>query len=514
MRGNQEQRGYGPVREWGAARTRRQFLAAGLGAAAAGMLSGVHRARAAALPEDYNVLFIAVDDLRPLLGCYGDPVARTPNIDRLAADGALFIRAYCQEALCAPSRSSLMTGRRPDTIKVCNLEARFRDTMPDVVTLPQHFKQQGYHAVSIGKVYHAGQNDQASWSEPYDYAGVALKRQWHNPESLQAFDRVLKEIRETRDFKRQPKGPAWEAAVAEEDEFVDAGVCRKAAAAMRRLKDQRFFLAAGFFRPHLPFVAPKKYFDWYPIDDLHLPENRFPPQDAPAYALHSWPELRSYADVPGEGPVSEEDTLRLIQAYYACVSHVDAMVGRLLDEVERLGLREKTVVVLWGDHGWHLAEQGLWTKMTNFEVAVHCPLIIRAPGMAGKAVRTDALVEFVDIYPTLCELCGLSPPEELEGTSFVSLFEHPDRPWKKAVFSQYPRQDPKVGPLMGRSMRTDRYRYTEWQGPNGRVYATELYDHETDHGETTNLAKRPDNADLVWRLSQQLRAGWREALPE
>lgn len=265
-------------------------------------------------------------------------------------------------------------------------------------------------------------------------------------------------------------------------------------------------------KPHLPFVAPRKYFDLYPpADQIALPPNDEPPAGAPSYANTSFGELRGYDGMPKKGPVPQQQARELIRAYNASVSYVDAQVGRLMAELDRLGLRENTIIVLWGDHGWHLGEQGQWCKHTNFENATRNAMMISVPGRHKQpGAKSDALVETVDLYPTLCELAGLALPDGLEGTSFVPLLADPSRAWKSAAFSQYPR-GPKV---MGYSIRTDRYRYTEWQNTaDNKPLATELYDHQTDPAEAVNIAEKEDQAEVVKRVSEQLHSGWRKALP-
>jgi iduronate 2-sulfatase len=462
-------------------------------------------------PKRMNVLFIAIDDLRPQLGCYGDPVALTPNLDKLAASGLLFNRAYCQQAVCSPSRVSLLTGRRPDTTKIYNLEDHFRKTIPDVVTLPQHFKANGYHAQSFGKIYHGGLDDAASWSVPHTPARAA----GYGPKIQAEVQKRRKELQEKgvkgQALNRRSKGPAWEAAEVEDDQLNDGDTAKRAIAALNDAKDKPFFLAVGFVKPHLPFVAPKKYFDLHPLEKIKLPENRTRPAGAPDLAFTNFGELRAYQGMPKDpAPVPDEQARELIRAYNAATSYMDAQVGRLLSELDKLGLRENTVVIIWGDHGWHLGEQGQWCKHTNFENAARAALMISVPGQEKRGSKTNALVEFVDIYPSLCELAGLELPHGLEGTSFVPLIKDPARRWKTAAFSQYPRQ----GGVMGYSMRTDRYRYTEWQDRAGGRVAAELYDHESDPAETRNVADAPENASTVAELSKALKAGWRAAVPQ
>jgi len=477
--------------------------------------------------EHYNVLFIAVDDLRPELGCYGVPVIRTPNIDRLAESGIVFRNAYCQQAVCSPSRTSLLLGRRPDTTRVYDLQTHFRLHLPDVVTLPQHFKNLGYHTQSFGKIYHGGLDDPASWSVPSLFPG---RPAYGKAETREAIEQQRKELlAEGLDLethvaekdpdtgltlrlkrpRKRPMGPSWEDPDVADNELPDGAVADAAIDAMRQVKDKPFFLAVGFYKPHLPFVAPKKYFDLYKDIEFTPADNPFPPKDVPEIALTNWGELRSYTDIPKSGPLPEGKALELIRAYYAAASYTDAQIGRVIDELDSLGLRDRTVIVLWGDHGWQLGEHGLWCKHTNFEVAARAPLIFSAPGQKTAGSKTDALAEFVDIYPTLCELAGLPLPEGLEGTSLVPVINDPGCPWKKAAFSQYPR-----GSVMGYSMRTPRYRYTEWAEPGKDPVGVELYDHENDPEENVNLAVMSEHEELVKELSRQLKAGWRGALPE
>jgi len=288
----------------------------------------------------------------------------------------------------------------------------------------------------------------------------------------------------------------------------DGKTTDKAIEVLRAIKDKRFFLAVGFLKPHLPFVAPKKYYDLYPRRNLSLADNPFPPKDVPRIALTNWGELRAYSDIPKKGPLSDEKALELIRGYFAATSYVDAQIGRLLRELDRLGLRNRTVIALWGDHGWQLGEHGLWCKHTNFEVATRSPLIVSSPGQKNADSKTDALVEFVDIYPTLCELCGLPIPEGSEGVSFAPVMQNPERPWKTAAFSQYPR-----GRIIGYSVRTHHYRYTEWAQRGKEPVGIELYDHRNDSDENVNIAARPENKQLVRKLSKALHAGWRAALP-
>lgn len=495
-----------------------------IAAAAIALLAGFLSAGAAVGAETkLNVLFIAVDDLRPELGCYGDTYIHSPNIDKLAERGMVFRRAYCQQAVCSPSRTSLLTGLRPDTTRIYDLNTHFRKTIPNVVTLPEYFKKHGYHTQGLSKIYHNGFDDPQSWSVPH-WAPAA--KPYFNRESIAALEENRRkkanegDKKETTVVERDEKtglvlritratrvnGPSWEASEASDDDLGDGKTAAKALSALREIKDKPFFLAVGFIRPHLPFVAPKKYFDLYPPETIRLAGNPNPPEDVPPPALHDSGELRGYCDIPDKGPIPNDKARDLIRAYRAATSYTDAQIGRVLDELDRLGLRDKTIVVLWGDHGWQLGEHGIWCKHTNFETSTRSLLILSAPGQKNAGAKTEALAEFVDIYPTLCELAGLPVPDGLEGTSLVPLFEAPDRPIKTAAFSQYPRKK-----LMGHSIRTDRYRYTEWSEGNKKPEGVELYDHRTDPGENVNLANRPECRPIVAELAKKLHDGWRAA---
>ena len=461
--------------------TRRDFLSTSLKAGAAAFTTAMLPKRQVNAEGKYNVLFIVVDDLRPLLGCYGHPEIHTPNIDALAARGTLFNRAYCQNPLCHPSRVSMLTGLRPETTKVLYNSTDFRKKLPDAVTLPQYFKASGYHTQSVGKIGHntAAQDDAYSWSTP------SWIPPWipFNPELI----------------------PSWRALDVEDNLLSDGRTAEQAIAVLEELQHTQFFLAVGFEKPHLPFYVPRKYYELYTQQAFDLPTTSTLPTDAPAVANNNLAGLRIYKDIPNDGPFSDTKTLELIRAYAASTSYMDAQVGRVLQRLDTLGLSQNTVVVFVGDHGFHLGEHGTWRKNTLFEVALHSPMIISVPGQQPS--RTDALAELVDIYPTLCETCQLSVPSELEGLSLIPVIEQPTRPWKAAAFSRLSR-----GGTGGRSMRTAQYRYTEWGGNARR--GRELYDYDADPDETINIANLPENAELVAHLSEQMQAGWQGALPD
>lgn len=460
-----------------------------------------------------NVLFIAVDDLRPELACYGAEHIESPNIDRLAAGGLRFDLAYCQQAVCNPSRTSLMTGLRPDTIGVTGNHSHFRSKMPAVVTLPQHFKQHGYHAAAIGKLYHGVFPDGASntkWDtmgDPQSWSVPAIRfgpRYYYTEEGVaaakQTFARVYKPKNPGPDAwtKKLVFGPATESPDVEDNVLYDGQVADAAIATLSDLKrnpDQPFFLAVGFIKPHSPYIAPKKYFDLY--DDIDVASQQTLPQAAPGLAGHGSSELRRYTDQPRRGEISEDKQRRVRHAYYACVSYIDAQVGRVLDELDRLDLADNTIVCLYGDHGYHLGEQGLWGKTTNFELDTRVPLIIRAPGMKAAGTSSSSLVELVDLYPTLADLAGLPVADHLDGTSLSSLLDDPTQSVKDAAFSQYPRGD-----LMGYSMRTATHRLTRWVNrQTGEVKHTEVYDYADGLVEQKNVAA--SETSVVEKLTTQ-----------
>ena len=464
--------------------------------------------------DKMNVLFVVFDDLRPELGCYGEEQIISPNIDNLARDGILFERAYCQQAVCAPTRASVLSGCRPDTTQIYDLKTPLRSVMPDVLSLPEHFKNNGYETVSVGKVYHHRTDDLQGWSkEPTQSRGDWQGRGYLTDEAVENMKRNA-EIMRKRGDNRTGVGPAFEAADVPDNAYHDGMDADTAIQELRLLKDNPFFLAVGFHKPHLPFNSPKRYWDLYDPESINLAENPFAPEGATKYSLTNFGELRGYFGMPKEGPVPDDQARQLIHGYSACVSYVDAQLGRVIAELERLKLRENTVIIMWGDHGWKLGEHASWCKHTNFEVDARAPMIISAPGVKGNGKHTSALAEFVDMYPTLCELCDLEIPEHLEGLSLVPVMQDPDRSWKEAAFSQYPR-----GKVMGYTMRTDRYRYTEWidrqyiltdQGLSQarEVKARELYDHQGDPQENVNVINLPGYAEDVKKLEATMEQGW------
>ena len=476
-----------------------------VGPAAVGL--GLGRADAAA-SQKLNVLMIAVDDLRPQLGCYGDQLVRSPNLDKLAARGLVFNRAYCQQALCSPSRTALLTGLRPDTTTIVTIGPHFRDFVPNVVTLPQYFKNHGYVTRAIGKVYHDGLDDKASWSAPHENRSVP----GYGPQGQARLKERLAEAKragiDVSDRRKAPYGPACEAPDLPDNQLRDGANTDRALEILREIKDQAFFFAVGFSKPHISYVAPKKYWDLYDPKQIRFVDNQYPPKGAPAWAIQGLAELRRYDGPPQSDPLPEEWKRKLIHGYMACISYIDAQIGRILAELDRLGLRDKTAVIAWGDNGYQLGEHGMWSsKHTNYETSALVPLIISVPGQKTADQKCDALVEFMDIYPSLVDICGLPMPEGLEGISFKPLLEDPRRPWKKAAFSQYPR-----GGYDGHTIRTDRWRLVEWRKKSAEpVY--ELYDHQADPQENVNLANDPKYAATVKELAAMLKAGWKAAVP-
>ncbi len=482
--------------------TRRDFLSTSLKAGAAAFTTGLLPKRSANAEDQYNVLFISIDDLNTRLGCYGHPEMHTPNIDRLAERGTLFNRAYCQFPLCNPSRASILTGLRPDTTGIKNNDTVQGDTF-DTTIIPHYFKSHGYHTRSVGKIAHGwfSWSDRASWSEP-------MWRLPYGSEDINASHH------------------SWRALDVADDELSDGKAAAKAVEVLTEIKDFPFFLAVGFDKPHVPFRAPTQYYDLYTPQDFTLPVHSSFPENAPLFAVSAEPHR-----------LSDAKTLQLTQAYAACVSYVDAQVGRVLDQLETLGLSEKTLIVLWSDHGFHLGEHAKWQKDTLFEPGARVPLIVSVPGQSNVGAETDALVELVDVYPTLCDACQLPIPTELEGHSMLPVIEQPTSEWKSAAFSQLRRQRGRTyyrgnslqsltgldltrdDSVDGYSMRTERYRYTEWaayseQGEKIADLGAELYDYQTDPNETVNVANVPENAELITRLSEQLHAGWQAALPD
>lgn len=435
-----------------------------------------------------NVLFIAVDDLRPELACYGEQHVHSPNIDRLAKSGLLFQRAYCMVPTCGASRASLMTGIRPARSRFVNHLTWAEKDAPGLTTLNTHFRRNGYYTVSLGKVFHHPTDNAEGWSEPaWRPTGISTYQLAANTELQKQRSKKL---------GSKGRGPAYESADVPDESYADGVLADRAIADLGRLaaKEEPFFLAVGFFKPHLPFVAPKKYWDLYDHEQIHLPANYHAPKDAPVESIHNSGELRAYAEIPAKGLVPDAIARNMIHGYYACVSYTDAQIGKLLDELERLSLSDNTIVVLWGDHGWNLGEHTLWCKHSCYETSMRIPLIVRAPGINGGQ-QTSGLTESIDIYPTLCDLAGLEPPRHLEGRSFVPLLANPAATWKDAAIGRFTNGD---------TIRTDQFRFTEYTDAKGNSLAQMLYDHTSDPRENINVVGLPIREDVSRKLLQQL----------
>ncbi|HEY2574632.1 MAG TPA: sulfatase [Verrucomicrobiaceae bacterium] len=443
-----------------------------------------------AADKKLNVLFIAVDDMNNDLGCYGNPQVKSPNIDRLAKMGVKFERAYCQFPLCSPSRSSLMTGLRPDTTKVFDLKYHFRTGMPDVVTIPQMFMKSGYYSARVGKIYHYGNPGDIGTS------GLDDPPSWNHFVNPAGRDKLVLENDIMNYTPQRGLGSAMcflSDKTGKDEEHTDGKVAIEGVKLIEEHKDKPFFLAIGFYKPHTPYVAPSKYFEYYPMDAIKLPVEPAGNRDTkPKAALQSTPE-------PLFG-VSVDHARECKQAYYAAISFVDAQIGKVMAAMDKNKLWDNTVVVFWSDHGYHLGQHGLWMKQSLFEESAHVPMIIIAPGAKGNGKSSPRTVEFVDLYPTLAELAGLTPPANLQGKSLKSLLDDPQASWSKPAFTQVWR-----GSFAGHSVRTEKWRYTEWDGGKEGV---ELYDQDADPKEYTNLAADPKHAATVKELKALVDQNW------
>ena len=458
-----------------------------------------------------NILFIAVDDLRTELGCYGESQIKSPNIDKLASEGLAFNRAYCQQPICMASRASVMSGLRPDTLNIYNCESLEEDA-PGILTLDQHFENNGYEIWAAGKIYHHGIDYDVQFENAYQKVETEqVGRGYLSKKSLKIVEEYDAWYRENRNQSGGGRGPAFEWPDVPDNAYHDGKMTDMAIEKFTNLKtsDKPFFMAVGYKKPHLPFNAPKKYWDMYDVNEIKQADNPYHPKNVSEYFDYNFGELRNYYGIP-KGNAAFSDTLNktLKHGYYACVSYIDAQIGRLLDGLKENGLDENTIVILWGDHGWKLGEHDMWCKHTQFHLDNHVPMIVKAPGQT--AAKTDALVEFVDIYPSLCEMAGLELPDHLQGTSFVPLIENPDKKWKEGVLSYWPESN-RTNPekvVMGYTVQTDRYRYTEWVRVNtDELLARDLFDHRTDPKENASIANDPANEELMQKLSGLLDRG-------
>lgn len=489
-----------------------------------------------------NILFVSIDDLRPTLGAYGDTIAITPNMDQLASEGMTFRQTFTQVAVCAPSRASLMTGLRPDSTRVWHLGNKFRDINPNTVTMPQYFSKFGYHTVNLGKIFHNYMPDSTSWDEPDLRPAKYLRKDWLkrdgetfyiseeiNTSQIKKRDSLLK-LRPVRYADGWNTGPAWEAANVHDTMYYDGAQTELAKKTLTRLskKNKPFYMGLGYFRPHLPFAAPKKYWDLYDSEKIPLAINPNVPVNAPGHTMNSMYELRHYDGFNEIGhPESsfrmDEDTSRKLKhGYYASVSYVDALLGNLISHMKNIGIYENTIIILWGDHGWKLGEHNSWGKMTNYNIDLKVPMIIRYPNQKNRGAQTFEITELIDMFPSLCELAGIKIPDYMQGTSFVPLIEEPKRPWKSAAFSQFhrrPKSSADGNRYMGYSINTKKHHYIEWYtwdpktGTRGTLKSTELFDRENDPYETVNISEEQNLSKIVENLSKQLANGWEKAIP-
>ena len=493
-----------------------------------------------------NILFIAIDDLKPELGCYGNKMIKTPNIDRLAAMGTVFLNNYCQQAVCGPTRASLMTGKRPDYTKVWDLKTPMRDVTPDLVSLPQYLISQGYTTQGIGKVYDPRdvdkQLDAPSWSVPfykvdnkyYDaVTGPPVLGQYQSPATRAEYEKYTKEAKangltgkDARLYVEDRVKPTTECLNVPENAYEDGANVLMALDILKELKatDKPFFFAVGIHKPHLPFVSPKKYWDLYNREEMPVAQFQEAPKNAVSAAFSDVGEMKKYTDIPAllsftdqkpyglTLPIAKQK--ELIHGYYAAISYTDALVGKLLNTLDSLGLTKNTIIVLWGDHGWHLGDHNMWCKHTNFEAATHAPLIFAAPGI--KPSRATNMTEFVDIFPTLCDLTGVKTPAILDGKSLVPMMKDPKTTVKEFSVSQYPRNvkvNGKNEKFMGYSIRTPQYRYTLWMGNDFRttqpfskdlVRGKEMYDYKNDPLETNNVVDDKAYEKISMELNKKI----------
>jgi iduronate 2-sulfatase len=465
------------------------------------VLAGLAWLGAAAGAEQPNVLLLLVDDLKPALGCYGDPAAKTPHLDGLAARGLRFDLAYCNQSVCAPSRFTLMLGSRSTSTGLYGLGSRLRDALPDAVTLPQHFARHGYRTESLGKVFHIGhgnEGDPDSFSVPHFRDKVI---EYLDPASTGGGQLTREEAlfsnQKLREIPTLPRGAAFESPDAGDADYADGRVAAETVRRLRAARERRdkdgtpFFIAAGFVRPHLPFSAPKRYWDLHDPDRLPLPANGAAPAGAPAEALKRGGEIAAYDPVPESAQPDPELARQLIHGYYASVSYVDAQIGKVIAALDELDLAKNTIVVLWGDHGFHLGDLGMWTKHTNYEQANRIPLLIVAPGVTRPGSSTRQLAESVDLFPTLAELAGLpapAGPQPIDGVSLAPVLRDPAARVRDHAYHAFPKA------RLGRAIRTERHRLVEWKKPGAPADTAtlEIYDYQDDPHETRNLAaERP-----------------------
>ncbi len=429
-----------------------------------------------------NILFIAVDDLRPELGCYGIQQIKSPNIDRLAESGLMFMRSYCNIPVCGASRASILTGTRPGKNDLLDYDCYISVDRPGIPTVGKWFKEHGYYTIHNSKVMHHKGDAPGSWDEEW----------WPNPRGTWRDYAGSENIAMDTE---QNRGPAYECIDVSDETYIDGQTAAKTIQDLKKLKEsgKAFFLATGFLKPHLPFTAPKKYWDLYDEKDIIMPDNIHKPKDAPDISMHNWGELRGYYGIPKTGPLTDDMAKTLKHGYYACVSYTDAQIGKVLAALDSLGMADNTAVILWGDHGWNLREHGLWCKHCNYETSLHTPLIMRVPGKATG--KSNAIVEYVDVYPTLCDICGIEKPGHLEGISLEPILDDPSAPSDGIAVAKW---------FKGVTVIRDNYFYTEWQDSTNHTFADMLYDHSTDPGENVNVSLKEENRELVRNLRDEI----------
>lgn len=445
---------------------------------------------AAELKGPPNVLFIAVDDLRPELASFGRGMIHSPNIDRLAGMGTAFTNAYCNVPVCGASRASIMTGLRPTRTRFWDFKTKISEDTPDAVTLHGHFKNNGYYAAAIGKILHHAGDRAEDYNEPNWKPGVGggAGRDYQTPENIAILN----------DKNFDGRGPAFERGEVADTAYWDGKIADYAVTKIGELalKDQPFFLAVGFMKPHLPFNAPAKYWDRYDPADINLPPTYYRAEGTPDAIHHNFGELRKYTGVPKDKVLPDDYARSLIHGYYASVSFMDAQLGRVLDALEASGEADNTIIVFWGDHGWNLGDHAMWCKHTPFNTSLRVPLIFSSPGY--EPGRSPGMVEYVDVFPTLCDLAGIKKPTQLQGKSLVPLMDNPDQEWSDAVFTRWKQAD---------NITTTRYSYTEWYDDKGDRFARTLFDHNTDSLEVNNLAEKVEFLPVVEELAARLPIG-------
>lgn len=439
------------------------------------------------IDNKYNVLFISIDDLRPELGCYGKDYIHSPNIDKIASFGYVFNRAYCQVPVCGASRASLLTGILPTKTRFIGYDARMDEDAPGITTMPLYFKNNGYYTVNYGKVSHFPDDQKDSWSEE------PLRPDWNKlPDGSWSYEGWHDYQTESNLYldKNHPKraGLPYENADVPDSAYADGRNINLAIKKLKELKelDKPFFFGVGLLKPHLPFNAPKKYWDLYEAEDIKLASNPFPPINAPKEGISNWGELRAYAGIPSKGPVEDSTAINLVHGYYACVSYIDALIGNLMSELEKLELDKNTIVVLWSDHGWFLGEHGFWCKHSLYELGTRVPLIIKTPENTARQ-NINTIVELIDLYPTLCEMNKLPLPDHLQGKSFVKAFTDDKYKHRDYAYSRY---------FSGESILKDVYRYTAYYNNQNEITSKMLYNHQTDSVENINISSQEENKKI------------------